>query len=486
MPVPQQLQKFSVPQVDKFWQYGGETPLLKWKDWQIQLDMFFTLTDFGLPEDAKLSDSQKNMLLRSLLGAEGIRQFTAHPDADKFNTLPYSAYCAAAKSVFGRPINAIRAHYDFNMRKQGATETIQEYILALRSLMADCNFHGKSDYFLATQLATGCYSKDTQQRLLAQKIIDLDEFVRIAEAEESSTQNASSIRGEHSSTIAAAHFQPSKSHQDESDANSSNRCFGCGDVGHIAHNPKCPQALTKCSKCGLYGHSPKFCRKPKHKKMGSVRVRPVIAHGADNTSRFQCSMLIRSCSPGGPISLKADVDSCADLTGITRSLYEAHFAEFELKPIAFSVTNFDGSEISGLLGSFDTDVQFEDKSSKLSIYVLPDNYGPVFGKDAIHAFGLILDGRTFAVYSNSAPNPGHVLSKACPDVTSINVSGDNTMESYPLTAAFQMPPAQLPHGVEEGMVGEGMTPPKSPSQSKPACGMPYTSLISTEIVQKPP
>ena len=182
------IQKLPAPMPDKFWPHSGEQPPLKWDQWKVQLDIFFTLLDSSLPEDHKLSNAQKNMYLSNLLGAEGTRMFSAHPVASTF------AFAAAAKSIFGRPINAIRAHFDFNMRKQDQHESIQDYILALRALMTDCTFHGQENYHLAIQLATGSYSKDTQTRLLAQQNIDLDEFTRIAEAEESSAQNASSIR----------------------------------------------------------------------------------------------------------------------------------------------------------------------------------------------------------------------------------------------------------------------------------------------------
>ena len=182
------IQKLPAPMPDKFWPHSGEQPHLKWDQWKVELDIFFLLLDSSLPVDNKLSNAQKNMYLRNLLGAEGSRMFSAHPQAGTFATATYVDYAAAAKSVFGRPVNAIRAHFDFNMRKQAQHESIQDYLLALRALMADCDFHGQENYSLAIQLATGCYQKDTQTRLLAQQNINLDEFTRIAEAEESSSK----------------------------------------------------------------------------------------------------------------------------------------------------------------------------------------------------------------------------------------------------------------------------------------------------------
>ncbi len=86
-------QKFQVPTVKDFWQHSGEKPPLKWDSWKLQLDTFFVLTDVGLAVDAKLTDTQKNMLLHNLLGAEGTRQFEAHPQSSNF-ACTYSVYSA--------------------------------------------------------------------------------------------------------------------------------------------------------------------------------------------------------------------------------------------------------------------------------------------------------------------------------------------------------------------------------------------------------
>ena len=204
--------------------------------------MFFDLTDQGLPAGTTLTSRQKNQMLCSLLGDEGYKQFASHPTAKRYATTTFDEYSAVAKSVFARATNTVRAHFDFSHRKQLPGETVQEYLLGLRTLQADCDFQDRSDFFLALQLASGCYSKDAQKLLLAEKAVNLDKFVSIMEADESSTQNATQIRGD--PQVAGTSRQPPARHFDSTH---SPKCNGCGKIGHIHGAKVCPALNSKCS-----------------------------------------------------------------------------------------------------------------------------------------------------------------------------------------------------------------------------------------------
>ncbi|GFO48083.1 hypothetical protein PoB_007458800 [Plakobranchus ocellatus] len=59
---------------------------------------------------------------------------------------------SAMKGVFQIQANPFRAYYYFEQRQQGGIETTQDYLAALRSLMAGCDFKGRENYNIAVWL----------------------------------------------------------------------------------------------------------------------------------------------------------------------------------------------------------------------------------------------------------------------------------------------------------------------------------------------
>ena len=91
------------------------------------------------------------------------------------DTATWDDFKMAATELFGHTTNKVTAHFKFNTRSQGQTESVDEYVTELRSLMADCDFGGRESYHLAIQLVVGCTNADTQRKLLAEKDPDYPE-----------------------------------------------------------------------------------------------------------------------------------------------------------------------------------------------------------------------------------------------------------------------------------------------------------------------
>ena len=143
----------------------------------LEVGHFFVLTNLTLSDGNALTDAAKNAYLASLLGTEGSRILLAHPVATQAATLSYDAFSQAVGQLFERSTNPVRAEFEFRSRKQGACETIAEYLTALHTLHTDCNRQDEEQHNLAMQLALGCYDRRTQKKLLTETIVDLDKFV---------------------------------------------------------------------------------------------------------------------------------------------------------------------------------------------------------------------------------------------------------------------------------------------------------------------
>ena len=117
-------QRLQIPMPPTFMDYPGE-PKVRWGNWLAQLRNFFTLTDITLGEDHKLADATKNAYLSTLLGTEGLRILMANPVGATAATATHAQFCRDVQSLFERPVNPVRAEYDFRSRCQGACESVK-------------------------------------------------------------------------------------------------------------------------------------------------------------------------------------------------------------------------------------------------------------------------------------------------------------------------------------------------------------------------
>ncbi len=101
------------------------------------------------------------------------------------NAMAHAAFQEAVKAFFKKLMNIARACLDFHQHCQGQSETVSEFVSALRELALDCDF--PVDYLkreLALQILSGCRSTKARERMLL-AAIDLDEYVQILESDES-------------------------------------------------------------------------------------------------------------------------------------------------------------------------------------------------------------------------------------------------------------------------------------------------------------
>ena len=99
-------------------------------------------------------------------------------------------------------INPVRAEYEFRSRRQGASESVNDYLTTLRTLYIDCDTLGLGaqdakrleEHNIAMQLAIGCYKHHTLEKLLQESTISLDETVKIMQTDETAAQSAAALR----------------------------------------------------------------------------------------------------------------------------------------------------------------------------------------------------------------------------------------------------------------------------------------------------
>ncbi|GFN73690.1 transposon tf2-9 polyprotein [Plakobranchus ocellatus] len=316
---------------------------------------------------------------------------------DRISTASHEEFHYAVRSVFQVQVNPFRAYYDLGQRRQGSTESTQGCLTALRSLMADYNCDGRENHHLAVRLVCDSFNHETQKKLLALPKIDFDEVVRIMPADESASYGEVAIGGE--SVIHRLVHKPSLQ-QGNTKQPGTLICTNCGCRGHRAKDTTCPALNQTCSLCSKLGHFKRICR-------SRLAAKPAPKQRDKRTRALQTKVNALSSRPflhtvhllSGKhfIPITADIDTGAQISGVTEATYRRHFAHLPLLP-APTLRNFDNTVLSGRsLGRFMTQVKNWNRRVCAEFYVLPPRCSAVIGKKLISALGLQIDGSTMEI-----------------------------------------------------------------------------------------
>ena len=441
-----QLPKLQIPLPPRFLEHPGD-PRVRWSHWMAQLNNFFTLTNLTLPTDSSLSDEAKNAYLATLLGCEGSRIFMAHPIATQASTLDYDTFAKEVGGLFERPNNTVRADYDFRSRKQGATETVTDYITALRTLHIDCERPEQESHNLAMQLALGCYNQRTQEKLLTETVVDLDRFVQIMQADETAQASSAVIR--HDSTIFAA-ANPPRSKSEPSDQRRTRRrspprtihkpCLGCGQNTHCHKDRKCPAFNKTCTFCKRLHHFSSVCLKKrnnasvKYVTINTLKTRP---------SDIEIQAILSDGSISVPITAMVDTGSAVSTV---HECTARRFSPSNLHSTDTAIHNFDGSIIRHLHRVLRTDIIFNGKHVPADLYVVPDTCPSVMGRDVLGLLDITVQYATSTI--NTLIQPVNM---------SENMSTNTTVGLYPnyqhhiLLAADAQPSGSIQAMLDSGV-----------------------------------
>ncbi len=396
--------KLTIPLPPHFLEFPGD-PKMRWSNWINQLKNFFTLTDLTLPKESKLTNRAKNAYLASLLGTEGARILMAHPVATTAESATFDKFSAGVGNLFQRPVNLVRAEFDFRNRRQGPTESVADFLTALRTLYADCDTSSISsdgavrtkiqDHDLAMQLAIGCHSRRAQEKLLLETSVELNKFVQIMQADESATETSSAMRNEGQYNVAAFRKSPRYATQHRPpDGNKHKPCLGCGKTGHSIKTRECPAFEKHCNHCKKPNHFASQCLAKK--KLRSLRLQKFSAIPQECTVNLQLR-----AGESDLASLNFLVDTGADCSTLPKSVVSKYFPPSEVRATKQQIINYDGTALT-LFGCITCDVTHNDQQRSANFYIVPDGMSAVAGRDLISSLGLRIDGASLCVRSATA------------------------------------------------------------------------------------
>lgn len=367
-------------------------------------------------------DRRKALLLHSL-GVEGQRIFYTLPLPSSDNAKPgeqtaidkipaaskgiadtrteassYDIAVAALHTHFITASNVVAERHRFGRRVQQASETINEYVTALRELSDTCSFPSVEDS-LRDQFVAGVSSLSLRERFLlegsslsfARAVVMATQFEQVTnDLQEFTPANVERITARGNTPTHSPHSddssKPSRYHQ--------TRCYRCGASQHNAASSRCPAKNKRCHHCGITGHFRSVCNKR--------YVAPVREVESDNPSNEEVLSILAVTTSArlaihvtvliGRTDITFLVDSGSSVSILTHALFRQHFEGQALSTPRVRLLDYSKRPIT-VLGCFFADVTHKDCTKCLLFYVVKQGTS-LLGVDAIKALGLQIDGST--------------------------------------------------------------------------------------------
>lgn len=238
------------------------------KDFKHWYETFKNFLDNNAPKEKSIKDEDKLKLLVNFVSSsvyEYISEAKTYNDAIK-----------SLENIYIKPTNEVFIRHLLATRKQQVSESIDQYIQALRLLSKDCNFksvtaeQNKND-FIRESFISGLIQPTIRQRLLESNTLELDDAVSISRALEQSQKQSDVYISSQNLINATYSNEPTDNTPEQSTTAATIRsqtCYFCGNSRHS--RSLCPARDKICTYCQKVGHFSKVCLKSKTVKSKST------------------------------------------------------------------------------------------------------------------------------------------------------------------------------------------------------------------------
>ncbi|CAG2213598.1 unnamed protein product [Mytilus edulis] len=295
----------------------------------------------------------------------------------------------------------IAERFRFHKRDQKSGESINEYVAQIRKFSEYCNFPDLNDT-LRDRLVCGLKSEQTQKKLLSVQALTLEKAMQISVAMETATKDALELQGKQPES--AVHKVKSQKPKVNSYQQKPITCYRCNKQGHKADT--CRFKDQTCHKCKKKGHIQAACRSKMIKRnvhslnaddsqddefgIYTVFANKDTQKGNNDVGIYTVNSKTKEITVDVKIdnkSVEMEVDTGSALSIIPKKEFDQMFPNRKLDSTDVILRTFSGEKFKPL-GVTAVNVNYNDQSEVLSLYVVQKGGGILFGRDWLRKIRL--------------------------------------------------------------------------------------------------
>lgn len=246
---------------------AGSQAVEKWKTWKQVWENYCIITEIN-----SKSAEYKLAIFLHAIGPEALVIYNSFDYGENEDKTSLATVIEKFDKHFIGETNETYERYLFNKRMQQPTESVDEYVTALKTLAKTCNFcQCLHDSLIRDQIIIGIRDNTVRKRLLQERKLTLNRCIDMCRSAEATTSRMKTmgndaeinkIKMKSSSTWKKKSDQSKRPEVNKKTVN----CKYCG-YNHVPDKSKCPAWGKKCSLCKGRNHFAKKCSKSKPVRM---------------------------------------------------------------------------------------------------------------------------------------------------------------------------------------------------------------------------
>ncbi|KAM7309829.1 uncharacterized protein ISCGN_006814 [Ixodes scapularis] len=383
-----------MPRIGKIEEFDQKSE--SWSSYIERIEVFFSAND--IPE------SKRADVLLSIVGREmyGLIRNLAAPA--KPSTKTYVQIVQLVQNHIDPTPNETVERYKFHHRKQLESETIADYVAALKQLSLQCNFGVSLNDRLRDKLIDGIKDGNILENLLAEPTLTFKAAVDLATWMEVAMKDAMEIRSEteiqqdvnrlvrgrkHKTSL------PKKASEEKGISRTSRTpCHRCGKTNHDPEN--CFARNKTCKKCVRTGHFQLDCRDRKRDPQDSRKKdKPnFTSHVTTQNSRDETPFYFIDSSYPKAITvtveirnkpLQMEIDTGSPVTVINLETFQEILPNIQLKPSGITLKPYTCKPIVPE-GVVQVEMRYNGQVKRHEIQVVKNGGLPILGRAWLQDF----------------------------------------------------------------------------------------------------
>ena len=361
----------------------------QWVNYKRRLDAWMRIN--------KIQDDEKVDAMLAVIGPEPVDLLVSLCAPTKIEDKNYTELSIVLESHYRSGTNELAESYTFDTRVQTESETVEDYIVAIKKLSIHSGFGDEAQIKkrLRNKLVAGVRNDSIKNKLLSEgAALTWDRAVEISTTMDAAQRNSKKMRTTQEQEIAHVSrgrgtFQRGRGRGRTRQPNK--KCYRCDGN----HQGECPFVNSKCYKCKKVGHIAKACKTRQRgqyfgKQRGKGRAHhlendpepesdPESLFSINNGKSKSHDEIIIPVQVNG-IDLSFSLDTASRCSIIGEAIYKEFLSAVPLEETLINLKSYTGHAVE-LLGQIPVTVKYGSQCKKMTLIVAKGDRTALFGRE---------------------------------------------------------------------------------------------------------